>query len=184
MQVKVKVKLLSCVQLFGTPWTVAYQAFPSMGFSRQEYWSGLPFPSPGDLSNPGIKPMSPALQADAFTLWATRESMQMTPVQFLGWRRERLPTPVFWPGEFHGLYSPWGCKELDMTEQLSPSTWRQVPLPTPGPPSCTQGLPTWPSYIVFLLPFSQFVSCQSPTHPLDGSSNVVSSGKLYLTPTY
>ena len=68
MQVKVKVKLLSCVQLFGTPWTVAYQAFPSMGFSRQEYWSGLPFPSPGDLSNPGIKPMSPALQADAFTL--------------------------------------------------------------------------------------------------------------------
>jgi len=35
------------------------------------------------------------------------------------WRRERLPTPVFWPGEFHGLYSPWGCKELDMTERLS-----------------------------------------------------------------
>ena len=35
------------------------------------------------------------------------------------WRRERLPTPVFWPGEFHGLYSPWGCKELDTTEQLS-----------------------------------------------------------------
>ena len=34
------------------------------------------------------------------------------------WRRERLPTPVFWPGEFHGLYSPWGCKELDTTEQL------------------------------------------------------------------
>ena len=35
------------------------------------------------------------------------------------WRRERLPTPVFWPGEFHGLYSPWCCKELDMTERLS-----------------------------------------------------------------
>ena len=51
---KVKVKLLSCVQLFGTPWTVAYQVPPSMGFSRQEYWSGWPFPSPGDLPNPGL----------------------------------------------------------------------------------------------------------------------------------
>ena len=50
---------------FATPWTVAYQAPLSMGFPRQEYWSGLPFPSPGDLSNPGIKPRSPALQADS-----------------------------------------------------------------------------------------------------------------------
>ena len=48
-----------------TPWTVAYQALPSMGFSRQVYWSGLPFPSPGDLPYPGIEPGSPALQADA-----------------------------------------------------------------------------------------------------------------------
>ena len=62
---KVKVKSLSCIWLFATPWTVAYQAPPSMGFSRHEYWSGLPFPSPGDLCNPGIKLRSPALQADA-----------------------------------------------------------------------------------------------------------------------
>ena len=48
-----------------TPWTVAIQASLSMGFSRQEYWSGLPLPSPGDLPNPGIKPGSPALQADS-----------------------------------------------------------------------------------------------------------------------
>ena len=48
-----------------TPWTAAYQAPPSMEFSRQEYWSGLPFPSPGDLPNPGIKPGSPTLHADA-----------------------------------------------------------------------------------------------------------------------
>ena len=47
------------------PWTVAYQAPLSMGFSRQKYWSGLPFPSPGDLPNPGIKPWSPVLQADS-----------------------------------------------------------------------------------------------------------------------
>ena len=60
-------KSLSRVQLFVTPWTVAYQAPPSMGFSRQEYWSGLPFPSPGDLPNPGIEPGFPALEADALT---------------------------------------------------------------------------------------------------------------------
>ena len=58
-------KSLSCVQLFVTPWTVAYQAPLSMGFSRQEYWNGLPFLSPGDLPDPEIKPGSPALQADA-----------------------------------------------------------------------------------------------------------------------
>ena len=57
----VKVKSLSRVRLFVTPWTIAYQAPPSMGFSRQEYWSGLPFPSPGDLPNPGTEPGSPAL---------------------------------------------------------------------------------------------------------------------------
>ena len=60
-----KVESLSCVRLFATPWTVAYQAPPSMGFSRQECWSGLPFPSPGDLPDPGIEPWSPTLQADA-----------------------------------------------------------------------------------------------------------------------
>ena len=60
---KVKVKSLSCVRLFGTTWTVACQAPPSMRFSRQEYWSGLPFPSPGDLLHPGIEPRSPTLRA-------------------------------------------------------------------------------------------------------------------------
>ena len=57
-------KSLSRVRLFAIPWTVASQAFQSMGFSRQEYWSGLPFPSPEDFPNPGIEPRSPALQAD------------------------------------------------------------------------------------------------------------------------
>ena len=60
-----KVKLLSHVQLFAIPLTVLYQAPPSMAFSRQKYWNGLPFPSPRDLSDPGIEPRSPALQADA-----------------------------------------------------------------------------------------------------------------------
>ena len=58
---KVKVKSLSCVRLFVTPWTVAYQVPLSMGFFRQEYRSGLPFPSPGDLPNPGIEPRSSTL---------------------------------------------------------------------------------------------------------------------------
>ena len=73
-----------------TPWTVAHQAPPSMEFSRQEYWSGLPFPS-------------------GFNPWVGK----------ISWRRERLPPPVFWPGEFHGLYSPWGRKESDTTLSLS-----------------------------------------------------------------
>ena len=64
-----EVKSLSRVRLFAIPWTVVYQASLSMGFSRQEYWSGLPFPSPGDLPDPGIEPRSPALQVDVcFTL--------------------------------------------------------------------------------------------------------------------
>ena len=62
-----EVKSLSCVRLFATPWTVSHQAPPSMGLSRQEYWSGLPFPSPGHLPDPGIEPWSPTLQADALT---------------------------------------------------------------------------------------------------------------------
>ena len=60
-------KSLSRVQLFSTPQTVAYHALLSMGFSRQEYWNGLPFPSPEDLPNPGIKPRSPTLKADALS---------------------------------------------------------------------------------------------------------------------
>ena len=65
---KVKVKSLSRVRFFVTPWTVAHQAPPSMGFSRQEYWSGLPFLSPGDLPDPGIEARSPALQGKFFNL--------------------------------------------------------------------------------------------------------------------
>ena len=60
-----KVKSLSCVWPFGTPWTVAHQAPLFVGFSRQEYWSGQPFPSPGDLPDTGIEPRSPTLQADS-----------------------------------------------------------------------------------------------------------------------
>ena len=74
-----KVKSLSCVRFFATPWTVAYEAPPSMKFSRQEYWSVLPFPSPGDLPKPGIKLGLPALQADTLPF---EPSVQFSSVQF------------------------------------------------------------------------------------------------------
>ena len=63
-----EVKSFSRVRLFATPWTVAHQAPPSMDFSRQEYWSGLPFPSPGDLPYPGIEPGSPHVAGRHFTV--------------------------------------------------------------------------------------------------------------------
>ena len=61
------VDLLTYVQLFAALWSVAHQAPLSMGFPRQEYWSGLPLSSPGDLPNPGIEPTSPALAGGFFT---------------------------------------------------------------------------------------------------------------------
>ena len=116
-----------------TAWTVTCQAPLSMGFSRQEYWSGLPFPSPGDLPDPGIEPESPALGADAlpsasFTdRWVSgKESScqcrrckrhRFGPwIRKIPWRRKWQPTPVFLPRRFHGQwslagYSPRGCKE-------------------------------------------------------------------------
>ena len=75
--------LLSCVSRsvmsnsFASSWTIANQAPLSMGFSRQEYWSGLPFPTPGDLPNPGIEPRSPALQADSLLSESLRQKMSI-----------------------------------------------------------------------------------------------------------
>ena len=150
------VQLLSHIWLFATPWTVACQAPLSMGFSRQEYWSGLPSTSPGDLPNSVIKPASPALaggfftteppgklhptvKPDPFSLGRiyTQASLMAQMVKNLPAKQEtRIRSllledpleesmaniPVFLPGESHGQrslagYSPWGCKESDMTEQ-------------------------------------------------------------------
>ena len=80
--VKVKVKSLSRVPLFVSSRTVAYQAPPSEGFSRQEYWSGLPFPSPGDLPDPVIELGSPALQADALLSEPPGKSIIMSTKKF------------------------------------------------------------------------------------------------------
>ena len=77
--------VLSCVRLFVTPWTVDHQALLSMGFSTQEYWTGLPCPPPGDLPNPEIEPMSltsPALIGGFFTIHSTWEALNWLSVQF------------------------------------------------------------------------------------------------------
>ena len=127
-------KSLTRFQLFATPWMVACQAPRSMGFSRQECWSGLPFPSPEDLPNPGIELRSPALQADTLVAQTVKRlpAMQKTWVSpWVGkvfWRRKWQSTPVLLPGKSHGWrsvvgYRPWGRKELDMTERLHLVTW-------------------------------------------------------------
>ena len=85
-----EVKLLSCVQLFAIPWTVAYQAPPSTEFSRQEYWSGLPFPSRGDLPNPGIESRSSALQADALPSELPEKPQIFLRAPFFGGREARI----------------------------------------------------------------------------------------------
>ena len=89
-------KWLSRVWLFATPWTVAYQAPPSMEFSRQEYWSGLPFPSPGDLPNPGIEPGSPALPADTLPSEPPGKPHSPTPTKLGGG-----------PGGPYSRFHPW-----------------------------------------------------------------------------
>ena len=75
--IKWKRQSLSRVRLFGIPWAVVCQDPLSMEFSRQEYWSGVPFPSPGDLPDPGIKFGSPAYEGGFFTFWATREAQRL-----------------------------------------------------------------------------------------------------------
>ena len=98
-----KMKLLSHVWLFAAPWTVAYQAPPSMDFSRQEYWRGLPFLSPGDLPNPGIEPRSLAFQADALPSESSGKPLKLILVP--KWSESHsVMSDSLWP---HGLYSLW-----------------------------------------------------------------------------
>ena len=82
---KVTVKSLSHVQLFATPWTVTYPAPLTVRFSRQECWSGLPFPSPGDLPDPGIELGSPALQVDALPSEPPGKSQTFSDSKYVIW---------------------------------------------------------------------------------------------------
>ena len=100
LALKVKVKLLSHVWPFATPWTVAHQVLLSMGFFRQEYCSGLPFPSPGNLPNPGIEPRSPALQADALTSYLALTPGKSGSPLILSWSQNASDSHT-WNLSFH-----------------------------------------------------------------------------------
>ena len=107
-----------------TSWTVAHQAPLSMGFSQQEYWSGLPCPPPGDLSDPGIKPRSPALQADSLPL-----SHQGTPIichQFSSVAQSCPTLPVH-----HQLPEFTQTHVHQVSDAIQPSH----PLSSPSPPA-------------------------------------------------
>ena len=123
-----------CVHLFVTLLTVSHQVSLSIGFSRQEYWSGLPCPPPGDLPNPGIIPVSlisPSLAGKFFTMMEMSRSTQMSR-SLIGYifftalgngSQLQSAGKIFLPGKSHGRqslvgYLPWGCKESDMTERL------------------------------------------------------------------
>ena len=103
-------KSLSRVRLFVTPWTVAYRAPLSMGFSRQGYWSGLPFPSPGYLPDPAIKPRSATLEADALTSEPPGKlAKQETQVRSLG-REDTLEKEMVTDSSILAWRIPWTKK--------------------------------------------------------------------------
>ena len=106
----------SHVQLFATLCTVSHQAPLSVGFSRQEYWNGKPFPSPGNLPNPEIEPESPALVSRFFTVWATRKDkticMKHLTAVFPG-----TPLACLYPFWFWKLTSPSAGCALSLVSQ-------------------------------------------------------------------
>ena len=118
-------------QTLATPWTVACQAPLSMGFSRQEYWSGLPFPFPGDLPNPGIELMSPALQADSLLSeppGKPRLSTMFSP-QLFGRRSQRNCTHVLkllcWTGGSDGKKICLQCRRPGFDPWVRKIPWRR-----------------------------------------------------------
>ena len=106
-----------------TPWTIAYQGPLSMGFSRQGYWSGLPFPSPGDLPNPGIEPRSPTLQADALPLRREEKWSGQGMCPWEGTQRKR---------DYKSGQPPW---------RVSGGSSQRVGIPDLGPH--VEGKPPW-----------------------------------------
>ena len=148
-------KLLSPVRLLVTPWTVAHQAPLSLGFSRQKYWGGLPFPPPGDLPDSGIQPaspVSPALEGEFFTTSATCGEGNGTPLQY-----SCLENPMgqgAWGAAVHGVAKSqtrlsdftftfhFHALEKEMATHSSVLAWR---IPGTGEPG---GLPSMGSHRV------------------------------------
>ena len=121
-------KLLSRVRFFATPWTVAYQAPPSMEFSRQEYWSGLPFPSPGDLPDPGMKEMPKTKQNK------TKKQKPPKPTKHLSF----YTNPHLFYRRQQGLYNPNCLFQESLTRKYNAKT-------------TSKSLGIWPHLFLFLL---------------------------------
>ena len=122
--------MLSLVQLFVTPWTVAYQAPQSMEFSRQEYWSGLPFLSPRDLPNPGIEPGYPTLQADALPSEPPGKSKQSEVAQSC----PTLCNPMDYGLPCSSVHGTFQARVLEWAA-ISFSRWSSRPGIEPGSPA-------------------------------------------------
>jgi len=125
----------SWVRLFVTPWTVAHQAPLSMGFSRQEYWSGLPFPSPGDLPDPGIEPRSPLLKLDSLPSEPPGKPHMSDKHKQKEWNK---PECYLWTGKngrtsqtynmnttqiMYHLYATWPLPNSQINHSFSASYW-------------------------------------------------------------
>ena len=131
--IKWKWKSLSHVRLFETLWTVDSQAPLSMRFSRQEYWSGLPFPIPWDLPDPGIKPRSPALQADS----SPAEPQEST--RILAWVAyhfsSRSSQPRNWTGVSciaGGFFTSWATREVPLISLWNYPVHKKLTTPYTG----------------------------------------------------
>ena len=120
-----KVKSLSHVQLFEILWTVGHQAPVSMGFPMQEYWSGLPFPSPGDLPDPGIKPRSPGSSTGRrFNLWATREACHpKLNTRFGSYKNQSMNSSCKSRANIYRVYSSLNFKLTSTLKSVRGSKW-------------------------------------------------------------
>ena len=117
------VKSLSRIRLFATPWTVALWAHLSMGFSRQEYWSGWPFPSPGELPNPGIQPGSPALQADSWPSEPPRKLLIPVKWQYLTRSPQSWQVPLSSPQSCLWIAQPLQFLKSELRTSLLKCPW-------------------------------------------------------------
>ena len=149
-----KVKSLSCVRLFATPWTIAYKAPLSMGLCKQECWSALPFPSPRNLSNPGIEPGSPALRAEALPSEPSGKSIsfrELSNIKMILFRHLHVwlstaSRDCVWHSwwTFKKL-KDWWRSQRTPTPASSPCTVASTPAPAWGPALCS--LCQWLAYI-------------------------------------
>ena len=165
---KWKYQSLSHVWLFATSWAVAQQAPLFMEFSRQEYWSGLPFASPGDLSNPGITPGSPKLQADSLP----SEPPGKPSWHITGYKKSSSVELQSWSSFSHSVCQPHNldifahlptvfCSLHQMSSHIWPQGWRSLSWPPPSPAPEAWGLHL-PAVLLWSHSYSRLLACLSP----------------------